>query len=126
MTKALNDVAAERRRQIEDEGYVTAHDDGHTGGEMALAAACYATPVKLYRQDDYAAGVFFQDPWPWEGQYDKRPEYEDGNTIPDPVNYSREKRRSLLVRAGALIIAEIERLDRLATPTPPEHGKDKG
>lgn len=42
MTKAAADVLAERRRQIETEGWTPEHDDRHNAGEMALAASCYA------------------------------------------------------------------------------------
>ena len=40
--KAIEDITAERKRQIEVEGWSSEHDDVHTGGEMALAAAAYA------------------------------------------------------------------------------------
>lgn len=33
-------IAAERQRQIEEEGWTPDHDDQHTNGELALAAAC--------------------------------------------------------------------------------------
>lgn len=39
---AIERIAAERTRQIEREGYTPEHDDTHDGGELALAAACYA------------------------------------------------------------------------------------
>lgn len=40
---ALEDVAAERRRQIGVEGWSEEHDDTHSNREMAIAAACYAS-----------------------------------------------------------------------------------
>lgn len=81
---AIELVAAERRRQVEAEGYSTEHDDEHATGELASAAACYALG-------------FDAEFWPWEADAWK----------PSPDNRVRE-----LVKAGALIVAEIERLQR--------------
>ena len=39
---AIDDVAAERKRQIEVEGWTAEHDDYHPPGELAQAGACYA------------------------------------------------------------------------------------
>lgn len=89
MTKAAEDVLAERRRQVEQEGWTTSHDDQHTDGSLAQAAACYA--------------------WPWHRSY------EPPLLWPWALHWWKPKdRRSDLVRAGALIIAEIERLDRIS------------
>ena len=88
---ALRDVAAERRRQIEAEGWTPAHDDEHAAGEMAEAAACYALGAMFISgADDFI--------WPWELQW-----------------WKPKDRRSNLVRAAALLLAEIERLDRQQT-----------
>lgn len=38
----IAEIIAERRRQIKAEGYDAKHDDEHTRGEIARAAACYA------------------------------------------------------------------------------------
>lgn len=90
MSKAIEDVMAERERQVECEGWTASHDDAHTTGEMAQAAACYALRAsKLY---DAA-----HDHWPWDDKWWK------------PKDHRRD-----LVRAAALIVAEIERLDRAA------------
>jgi hypothetical protein len=85
---AAHDVLAERRRQREQEGWMLDHDDAHEGGELAEAAMCYADPAAHCQ-----LGIPHQ--WPWVAEWWK----------------PRERRRNL-VRAGALIIAEIERLDR--------------
>lgn len=90
LTAAARDVLAERKRQVEAEGWTPEHDDQHTLGEMAMAAAAYALPQK-------PAG-FIGQIWPWGRQWWKP---------------SRDPRRNL-VKAGALILAEIERLDRAA------------
>ncbi len=96
---ALDEIAAERRRQIEVEGFTAEHDDRHDEGEIAAAAASYAInaadQLHPYTQGDGCNAK--PDWWPWDEQWWKPK---------DP--------RSDLVRAGALILAEIERIDRLA------------
>lgn len=94
MTKAAADVLAERRRQIETEGWTPEHDDRHNAGEMALAASCYAQEGP----DPYGHGwPTIPSAWPWSPDWWK------------PQGYRRN-----LVKAAALILAEIERLDRSA------------
>jgi hypothetical protein len=96
-TQAAKDVLAERRRQIEVEGWDAAHDDEHEGGSgsLAKAAACYALAAS--EQASGWDGPFVKQPglWPWEAQWWK----------------PKDQRRNL-VRAAALLLAEIERLDR--------------
>ena len=87
-TPALRDVAAERLRQITVEGWTLAHDDEHDNGEMVFAAIAYLMAVV----NPNGASLW----WPWNAQYWK----------PSP------DLRRLLVKANALILAEIERLDR--------------
>lgn len=93
---AWKDVLAERKRQIEVEGWTPDHDEEHDNGAMAKAAACYA----LHTEPVGNVGDYLRF-WPWASSWWK------------PKN-----RRHNLVRAGALILAEIERLDR-ASPTAP-------
>ncbi len=45
VSDAANDVLAERQRQVLQEGWTPEHDDTHSSGEMAGAAACYARHV---------------------------------------------------------------------------------
>lgn len=93
------DLAGERHRQIAEEGFDTEHDDAHANGEIARAAACYAASAAL--DDDRAPSAYFEEVlewlWPWSVQW-----------------WKPKDRRRDLVRAGALIVAEIERLDRSA------------
>ena len=110
-------IAAERARQIAEEGYSAEHDDEHESGDMALAAALYAAPELLFARRDFAAGVTFTDPFPW--RYDKRfgcgeAKENPGNVLPCPSTYTDEERTGLLVKAGALIAAEVDRLLRKA------------
>ena len=89
MSKASVDVLAERERQIKAEGYDTKHDDEHNHRELSAAAACYAD---AFGPDDQCPAC-----WPW------------GTEAWNPKDY-----RSNMVRAAALLLAEIERLDRAA------------
>ena len=107
---AIDDIAAERKRQIAVEGYDADHDDEHDAGEIAMAAACYAAPALIFTKDERATATIYGDPWPWDQAYDKRPFV--GNMLRDPAKTSDKVRRDLLVKAGALIVAEIDRLDR--------------
>lgn len=92
MTDAATDVLAERRRQVEAEGWTPEHDDEHARGEIALAAACYALSAVGVRGGDNAQLRF----WPWDDDWWR------------PSTPRRD-----LIKAGALILAEIERLDRV-------------
>ncbi|HBY8976932.1 TPA: hypothetical protein MI939_20015 [Klebsiella pneumoniae] len=88
VTAAAVDVLAERQRQVTAEGWTAERDDGYQNSELADAAACYAI---------HAHNQGFSTPahWPWSQDWWKQ-------TSP----------RRDLVKAGALILAEIERLDR--------------
>ena len=113
----IEEVAAERQSQAA-KGYTADHDDAHDGGEIAMAAAYYASPNLIYVEDRFAGGVQFIDPWPWEMVSDARG-VEDGphagaNYPPPPSAYPPHHRRRLLIKSAALIVAEIERLDRQA------------
>ena len=101
LANAARDVLAERQRQVEVEGWTPEHDDEHSNGELADAAACYAATATAYRMRDHS--VLYTRLWPWDLKWWKA---------------KRGNRRRSLVKAGALILAEIERLDRL--PPPPE------
>ncbi|HEY0915668.1 MAG TPA: hypothetical protein VGE22_12425 [Solimonas sp.] len=111
-------IAAERQRQIKKERWTPAHDDEHDDSSLLLAAICYAAPVRVFVQQEHATGVAFVDPWPdsWSERWDKRGTYgngiEAGNGIADPDTYTPEQRLDLLVKAGALIAAEIDRQKR--------------
>lgn len=108
-------ISAERARQIRKEHYSAEHDDElHARGDLAMAAVCYAMPEKLLCRRNFANAVAFRDPWPWDPRHDKRAGYGEGNgnVLPDPDTYTDEERLDLLVKAGALIAAEVDRLLR--------------
>lgn len=92
MSRATDDVLAERERQILDEGWTHEHDADHVSGELADAAACYAMNASGAIEPPGSMPQI----WPWDRQW-----WKPG-----------EPRRDL-VKAGALILAEIERLDRI-------------
>ncbi|KSV16332.1 hypothetical protein DA01_03575 [Dehalococcoides mccartyi] len=110
-------IAEERKRQIEVEGFNAEHDDDvyHESGELALAAACYASPINLYQCEITTRGTLYSDPWPnlWEGAQDKRKRRDPWFNIIEPNGSlpSTERIRNL-VKAGALVAAEIDRLQR--------------
>lgn len=99
-TVSVGMIAAERRRQVEGESWNSPHDDGHTEGQLALAAACYALESAGLASQHYrlgrggievsvdALGIY----WPFESAAWK------------PRTSIRN-----LVKAGALIAAEIDR-----------------
>ncbi len=97
MPQAWLDVQAERRRQVEAEGWTPEHDDAHSHGQMARAAACYALAGSSAPNDGTAA-LLVSLAWPWDEQWWK------------PTTTRRD-----LVKACALGLAEIERLDRAAS-----------
>lgn len=87
LTDALRDVIAERQRQVSVKGWTPEHDDTYTCGELSGAAISYIEPMEA---------VFY---WPAE--------WHDDSFKPS------DERRNL-VKATALLLAEIERLDRIS------------
>lgn len=95
---AIDEIATERRRQIEAEGWTTMHDDQHADGDLARAAAAYAYAGSMSDRSGRNAkqiAELIRVLWPWGWDW-----------------WKPKSRRRDLVRAGALIVAEIERLDR--------------
>ena len=79
-------IERERREQMTREQWSDVHDDTHRRGELARAAACYALvdlPIKGRPR------------WPWSCDW-----------------WKPKSRLRNLIRAGALIAAEIDRLVR--------------
>jgi hypothetical protein len=99
-------ITRERLRQMTSEGHTLENDDKRINGELAIAAACYAVAgigghgefVEVHRlYSDNREGLA-EDAWPWEPETDKR---------------EAHPRLRRLVIAGALIAAEIDRLQRV-------------
>lgn len=109
-------IAEERQRQIEKEGWSAEHDEQHTKGELALVAALYASPIQLYKKQNLStefSEVSFIDPWPWFDRVENT-RYGDLSTYEVRAWDKRKQHDKLrrLVIAGALIAAEIDRLQR--------------
>lgn len=105
MKTGIELITEERKRQLEEEGWTFEHDDQHTNNEMAFAAAAYALTsneieINLDQENGSVRGWlrFLRSTlFPWENEWWK----------PTPHDRVRE-----LVKAGALIAAEIDRLHR--------------
>ncbi len=94
MKSGIELIEAERVRQIHEEGYTREHDHDHGRDDLARAAVCYAMPVgarpiiPVAQPDPPRTWPFGKDDWK-----------------PSPDDRVRE-----LVKAGALIAAEIDRI----------------
>ena len=88
LSNAVQSVIAERQRQQSAEGWTPEHDDQYSKSQLLWASSCYVLntiqPFNRIPLD-----------WPWAPEWWK------------PTNPRRD-----LVKAGALILAEIERIDR--------------
>lgn len=110
LSKALIDVMNERDRQVNEEGWTAAHDDQHDDYSLARAAGAYTACAAVRTIDRTildahglagATGAL-KSLWPtnWSMQW-----------------FKPTSRRRDLIKATALLIAEIERLDRLEATT---------
>jgi len=101
MKTGIELIADERRRQVEQEGWTPEHDDQWTGGHLSHAASCYADAATFQVRDPEATTedlvAQMLDNWPWDEEWAKPSD--------DPVRN--------LVKAGALIAAETDRLQRM-------------
>ena len=98
MTMAIFDVLIERHRQRADEDFSHVHDDGLSKGELARAGACYAVsslPDNAIPRAAAELPIVLGHLWPFVW-----------------TAWKPKDQRADLVRAAALLIAEIERIDR--------------
>jgi hypothetical protein len=103
-----DDILCERARQVAHERFDAAHDDALTDGALAQAAAAYAYHASL--PDAERARAMQPMGWPFSASV---------VSYLWPHRFAQElwkpkDRRHDLVRAAALLLAEIERLDRAA------------
>lgn len=107
----LSDIQQERNRQQVAEGYTSDHDDKHADGSLVYGAVCYSLATRAdgdtWLEVHNSNGALRVTPreladslWPW--------------TRPASAPKATEKRKRL-VQAAALLVAEIERMDRIAT-----------
>lgn len=97
MSKGVELIAIERKRQIEELGYDYTNDALYNDEQLAKAGACYALPID-YRGDNLPPpepdfDTLLNAIWPWDKQYWK----------PTPEDRIKE-----LTKAGALIAAQID------------------
>lgn len=90
----MEEIYAERRRQVDTEGWTPDHDAEHADGALARAAASYALQSTTYPKMKGDTVPAF---WPWDLHWWK------------PTTPRRD-----LIKAAALIVAEVERMDRHA------------
>lgn len=84
-------IRLERQRQMEVKGWTKEHDQTHDKSEILKAAVCYALEaLDKTNNDKVVIGHY----WPWLNS--------DWKPSPEPIRN--------LVKAGALIAAEIDRL----------------
>ncbi len=90
-------IAAERQRQIDVEGWTPEHDDEHVNGELIVAGITYGA-VAVLQLNGIGTDRVETPPatWPWDPKWWKPSEDITRN----------------LVKAGALIAAEIDRIQR--------------
>lgn len=88
LSEGAQAITSERERQIEVEQWTTRKDDTYLNGELVKAAAGYL----LF---NFVTGAAFRKLWPWDFAWFK------------PGTRKRE-----LEKAGALIAAEWDRIDR--------------
>jgi len=88
MKTGIELIADERKRQVEKEGWDVEHDREHEPHTLSGAAICYAQT----KQVEKTAGAPLKM-WPFSGEW-----------------WKPKSRLRNLVRAGALIAAEIDRL----------------
>lgn len=96
-------IGFERYKQVNLKRFTSKHDDEHTGGELISAAIAYAEHAHAqdgeyldsFVENTYCDGV--PNKWPWE--------FASWKPSQDPTKN--------LAKAGALIAAEIDRLNRI-------------
>lgn len=93
LSRAMMDVAEERIRQ-KMKGYTSEHDDYYDDEELVWAASCY-----LMARETSFSKTWRPTGWPWHVR-----------------RWKPDTRRRNLVKACALILAEIERIDRSVSP----------
>lgn len=105
MKTGIERITEERQRQIDVEGLTKEHDSKHDSGELADAAVCYADLAAAQvrgagvEESVYSPRNCWGDlDWPWDDEWFKPSE--------NPIRN--------LEKAGALIAAEIDRLQNRA------------
>lgn len=98
-------IAAERERQIKVEGWDSQHDSDHDNFELTKAAICYANRATMDGMAVWQDRV--PNDWPFEAKAWKPEPRIPGH--PCPMIETKDAIK-MLIKAGALIAAEIDRL----------------
>lgn len=101
LEKVLEDIRFKRERQINVHGWTLRHDsEDHSSGELAQAALVYLQTAfrEEFNLDDQETTIW----WPWD-----EPDHDQLRQ----QMFAQTKREALL-NAAALLVAELERLDR--------------
>jgi hypothetical protein len=101
MKTGIEIITEERQRQIAVEGWTSEHDEQHKKGELAFAGAKYAEhaayqSLNKFNNSPPPPKSYVSLLWPWDQKWWKPTD--------DPIRN--------LAKAGALIAAEIDRLQR--------------
>ena len=99
-------ITAERKRQIEEEGWTAEHDRRHSPQDLIAAGIRYAFEAGregLMASDAY--GFQSEVPWPWD-EYWWKPCPHVGGLI------AKEDAERMLEKAGALMAAAIDRMEQ--------------
>lgn len=102
-TRARGRFAAERERQIDEEGKRPAADIGRAG-ELLRAAACYETASQIITNQPAAMIVDPPFDWPWRAEFWK----------PASARRMREKAAALAIAAIDAMVAEDNSFDDIA------------
>ena len=102
LARVLEDIRFKRERQIHVHGWTLQHDsDEHSGGELAQAAIVHLQTAfrEVFHLADEETTIW----WPWD------------ESMPEELQRRlfAQTKREALVNAAALLVAELELLDRL-------------
>ena len=108
-------IREERWRQVYEEGRDSGCDAEYRNDQLACAAACYAMPHDIRVSAIAGAQKAVPALWPWDAKWWKpgfEPPLRDRGHRPSPPRGDEQLvgRIRELVKAGALIAAEIDRL----------------
>lgn len=95
LDKVLDEIRKERQRQVVVEGYTRLRDDEYSYGELPRAAMAYCQSASTLMLDTSVLANKPPPYWPWDDEF-----------------WKPKTPRHDLVRAAALIVAEIERIGR--------------
>lgn len=113
-SKALSDIQSERQRQIH-KGYDAANDDKDERGNHARAGSFYATAAYYQRNCGYDSST---DPSLYQAECTRQfvqrlaDDASAGYPWDSRTKSVEHSARANLVKAAALLVAEIERIDR--------------